>query len=113
MIQGALTEPEDGTVLNYLFVSSYLNTVESDDEERFVSIVYDTDEQPLPREKNFRLFDTKNFLYDFRLQPASGALNCADPVAAERYPFDRYGVSRLTDEGPDAGCYEYQPPAES
>ncbi len=112
VIQGALTEPEEDTRLNYLFASSYLNTVESDDAERFVAIVYDTDDQPLPREKNFRRFDTRNFLYDFRLKEASAARNIADPSVSESYPFDRYGISRTLDEGPDAGCYEYTPPVE-
>lgn len=111
VIQGALDE-DDEQPLDYYFGYSYLNTAETDDANRFVSVVYDTDEQALPREKNFRRFDTYNFLYDFRLKETSGARNIGDPSVAIAYPFDRYGVSRLADEGPDAGCYEYQPPVE-
>ncbi len=109
VIQGAWEGEDEETPLDYFFGHSYLNTVESEDAGRFVGIVYDNDEQPLPKEKNFRRFDTYNFLYDFRLQPESGARNIGDPTWAVRYPFDRYGVSRMADEGPDAGCYEYLP----
>lgn len=111
VIQGALDD-DDEAPLDYYFGYSYLNTEESDDAVRFVGIVYDTDEQSLPREKNFRRFDTYNFLYDFRLKVESAARNIGDRTWADRYPFDRYGVSRLTDEGPDAGCYEYVAPDE-
>lgn len=110
VIQGHLEENDEEEPLNYYFGYSYLNTVESEDAGRFVGIVYDTEGQPLLREKNFLLFDTRNFLYDFRLQEASGARNIGDPTEALRYPFDRYGVSRMADEGPDAGCYERRAP---
>ena len=34
----------------------------------------------------------------------------ADGSYADLPTFDRMGVSRLADEGPDAGCYEYVAP---
>ena len=106
VIQGDLDEVE-GEHLDYFFGYSYLNTVETDDAERFVGIVYDNGEQALPKEKNFVRFDTYNFLYDFRLKESSGARNIGDVEVAARYPFDRYGMARTLDEGPDAGCYEF------
>ena len=110
VIQGNLEENDEEGPLRYYFGNSYLNTLESDDADRFVGIVYDNNDQPLPREKNFLRFDTQNFLYDFRIQETSGARNIGDPAEALRYPFDRYGVSRMADEGPDVGCYEYRQP---
>ena len=54
-------------------------------------------------EKHFRLVDTDNLKYDFRLRKESAAIGVAD--AATSFPTDRRGV--LRDDKPDAGCYEF------
>lgn len=54
-------------------------------------------------EKNFRLIDTDNLIYDFHLSDASAAIGAAD--AATSLPEDRDGVQRTAT--PSAGCYEY------
>ena len=104
--------------MNYLFSHCFLNTVESDDELRFPAVRYDhlpqgeevkDDGEQLLRERNFRLFDTENFLYDFTPDSLSLIRNMADSALARRLPFDRLGRSRLADEAPDAGCLEYMP----
>lgn len=47
--------------------------------------------------------------YDFHLDSVSPARNIGDLPTAQKYPLDREGHSRLQDEAPDAGCYEWQP----
>ncbi|MBO7118933.1 MAG: hypothetical protein J6W03_01275 [Bacteroidaceae bacterium] len=109
--------PQDGTC-DYLFHHSFLNTPPVDDEEHFMACVFDQDkkkneEEKLVREDNFVLFDTENFFYDFTPKDSSMIRSLADPNYAGIPAFDRKGVSRLADEGPDAGCYEYvAPPTE-
>lgn len=107
VIMGSITEGQDYTC-PYLFSHCYLNTVESKDQERFSQIIYDTDDQPLVREKNFALFDTRNFLYDFMPKEQSTIRSLADPAHSEHYPTDLKGNARLADGAPDAGCLEYQ-----
>lgn len=113
VIQGSIDDEENS--VDYLFDHCLLNTVKSDDAKRFVGVVYEADEKDqdtCAREKNFVLFDTQNFLYDFRLDSCSVARNIGDMKWALQVPDDPYGVSRVTDEGPDAGCYEYVPRSE-
>lgn len=102
-------EDADNT-LDYRFANCMLRTLPSDDAVRFVSVVYDLPEDQGGRQAQFMLFDTDNFLYDFRLKVSSPACDAgAAEWAAERCPTDRYGVSRMADSAPDAGCYEYVP----
>ena len=51
----------------------------------------------------------ENFIYDFTPKAESQIRSLADPSYEGVPAFDRLGVSRLADEGPDAGCYEYVP----
>lgn len=59
------------------------------------------------RDDNFLLIDRSLLLYDFRPAEASAAINAGYLPDAMGYPVDRNGVSRVSDEAPDAGCYEY------
>lgn len=100
---------------SYLFHHCFLNTPPVDDEEHFVGSVFDQDkkkneEEKLVRDENFVLFDTENFIYDFTPKAESMIRSLADGSYADLPTFDRKGVSRLADEGPDAGCYEYIAP---
>ncbi|MDR1436614.1 MAG: hypothetical protein LBI65_00700 [Candidatus Symbiothrix sp.] len=52
--------------------------------------------------------DDTEFTYDFRLDSISPARNIANPKYARRLPIDINGISRLSDEGPDIGGYEYE-----
>ena len=106
--------PEDGSC-NYLFHHSFLNTPAVDDEEHFSGCIFDQDkkkneEEKLVRQDNFLVFDTENFIYDFTPKDSSMIRSLADPYYEGVPAFDRKGVSRLADEGPDAGCYEYVSP---
>lgn len=98
---------DEAQTADYFFGNCVLRTVTSDDEKRFVHIVYDADEKDGGQQRNFRRFDTDNYLYDFRLDTTSVARNAGLKDWAERYPSDRDEIDRLADEAPDAGCYEF------
>ena len=103
--------PQDGSC-DYLLHHCFLNTPPVDDEEHFVGCIFDRDkkkneEEKLVRQDNFVLFDTENFFYDFTPKDSSMIRSLADPYYADIPVVDRLGVSRLADEGPDAGCYEF------
>ena len=70
------------------------------------------EEEKLVRQDNFVLFDSENFIYDFTPQAESLIRSLADPAYTGLPAFDRRGINRLADEGPDAGCYDYVAPAE-
>ena len=106
--------PQDGS-LDYLFHHCFLNTPVVDDEEHFVGCIFDRDkkkdeDEKLVRQENFVLFDTENFIYDFTPKDSSLIRSLADKDYEGLPTIDRKGVSRLDDEGPDAGCYEYVAP---
>ena len=105
--------PDDGSC-NYLFYHSFLNTPPVDDIEHFVGNIFDQDkkkneDEKLVRQDNFLVFDTENFIYDFTPKAESLIRSLADANYEGVPVFDRLGVSRLADEGPDAGCYECVP----
>jgi hypothetical protein len=108
--------PSDGSC-NYLFHHCFLNTPVVDDVEHFVGCIFDRDkesedEEKLVRDENFVLFDTENFIYDFTPKAESQIRSLADKSYPDVPVYDMKGISRLDDEGPDAGCYEYVAPKE-
>lgn len=107
VIMGSILEGQD-YLCDYRFENCYLNTPEVKDDARYVNVVWDDKDQPLRHEKNFRLFDTDNFLYDFTPDSLSTIRNMANPEVSREYPADRLGRCRLCDSIPDAGCYEYE-----
>lgn len=105
--------PED---CNYLFHHCFINTP-PEDSEHYVACIFDQvkksgEEEKLVRQDNFTVVDTKDYLYDFTPKAESKIRSLADPAYEGLPVFDRKGVNRLADEGPDAGCYEYVAPAE-
>lgn len=105
VVMGNLKD-EDGS-LDYYFGNCLMRTVPSDDVRRFENVVYEPTEGENVSDKQFKLFDTDNFIYDFRLNEKSMAINIGSLNWALDNPIDRYGVSRTEDTAPDAGCYEY------
>lgn len=105
VVMGNLKD-EDNT-LDYFFGNCLLRTVPSEDVNRFVNVVYEPKEGDGVASKQFKRFDTDNFLYDFRLDSLSVARNIGAVEWAENIPTDRYEVSRIDDGKPDAGCYEF------
>lgn len=107
----------DSYTCNFLFHHCFINTPSSED-EYFVGCIFDQDpkkneEEKLVREKNFVLFDTENIIYDFMPKDSSAIRRLADTSYPDLPVVDRKGVSRLTESGADAGCYQYvAPPTE-
>ncbi len=117
VIMGRIEEYQDYQC-PYLFQNCYLRTVKSDDVERFVDVVYDTDTLDFRKDDperpgrygsaNFRLMGA-DYLYDFTPDSLSPIRSMALPEVLRRYgcETDRVGVNRLADEAPDAGAYEF------
>lgn len=99
--------PKEGETGDFSFDHCVLRTekMDTDDSLRFTNVVYeDLKDTVRFGEKHFRLMDTENLRYDFRLLPKSAAIGAAD--VGTSLPVDRLGI--LRDAAPDAGCYEYE-----
>lgn len=93
----------EGIPVNYLFVSNLLKSEEKIN-AHFVNNLWNS------KEKTFRLINEDNDrIYDFQLDSAATAINAASLQYALDLPIDLKGVSRLSDAGPDMGCYEFIP----
>ena len=100
------TSPKNDEVCNFSFDHCVLRTekMNTEDSLKFMNTIYENLKDTTQfGEKHFRLFDTDNLKYDFRLRKESAAIGVAD--AATSFPTDRRGV--LRDDKPDAGCYEF------
>ena len=100
------TSPKNDEVCNFSFDHCVLRTqkMNTEDSLKFMNVVYENLKDTTRfGEKHFRLFDTDNLKYDFRLRKESAAVGVAD--TATSLPTDRRGV--LRDEKPDVGCYEF------
>ena len=95
---------------NYSFRNCFLRTVGDNDEKHYFGCKFDNEKMALVGEKNFKVFDTHNFIYDFTPDSLSEIRNMADPLLMNSLIYDRLGRSRTADEAPDAGCYEYLMP---
>ena len=57
---------------------------------------------------------TNKYMYDFHpKEETSVAVGKADKSISEKYPTDRCGVSRMADNAPDIGAYEFVPKDEN
>lgn len=112
---------DSDTPFNYHFAGCLINTVlTEDDMEDFEECRLDTistennsgtidnSNKPKPREGNFRLLDTDNFIYDFRLDTLSAARQLGvGSLIPEGCRTDMNGKVRNA-EHPDAGCYQFE-----
>jgi len=92
-----------GTTIDYKFNHCILKSSGSANEQ-FVSSIF-TKTSPSYR----KIGKTEN-KYEFDFRPdslTSLGVGKADVTISKLYPIDRYGVSRLTGEGPDIGAYEF------
>ncbi|MCI6828755.1 MAG: right-handed parallel beta-helix repeat-containing protein [Prevotella sp.] len=92
--------------LDFLFDHCIVRTVIEDTvivAEKFPSSVLETPKDSVNGEMHFRLLDTDNFVYDFRLDSLSTAIGKAMPL--EKVPVDRDGNSRSAST-PSIGCFE-------
>lgn len=106
VIMGNLS-PEYEDSEYYYFQNSFLRTVGENDDNHFIGCKFENEEMEIQGEKNFKAFDTHNFFYDFTPDSLSEIRNMADPLLMNGLTTDRLGRSRIGDDVPDAGCYEY------
>lgn len=104
VLMGNLKQTDESPI-DYLFHHCLLATPAVEDEMHYVGVIYDNDQQPTPRAKNFLRMDTELYLYDFSPVEQSPIRHLADSLCA--LPYDRLGHPRLNVGGPDAGCYQY------
>lgn len=111
-VMGNQSERYADAAFNYRFDHCLLDTPEAES-EHITNCLWDNDEKghEVWREKNFSPdFDFRSLLFSFMLSGKSQAVDHAHPeTALQYYPLDRNGKSRLADDGPDIGCYEYVP----
>ena len=102
------------TPLRYLFNSCVLRAGDAKDDYRIIrenngesviNCLFDKD--PVFANPGTKPDRNDPFAYDFRLDSISPARTMADPGIANQVPYDMNGISRLQDEGPDAGAYEW------
>jgi len=108
-LPAGITDPQ----LNYQFTNCFMATVVPSGDiyaARFHNIVFDNENRSAGgHEKNFALVDTHEMVYRFTPVAGSAIRGAADSAVAQDYPLDRLGHSRIEDNAPDAGCYEYVP----
>lgn len=78
--------------------------------DNFPSSVIETPKDSVQGEQHFRLIDTDNLVYDFRLDSLSTAIDKAMPL--ESITYDRNGSPRSSST-PSIGCYEWIKPSEA
>ena len=112
--------PED-VPFNYGFAYSLVNTILDEKKDNYEDLLNnnypeciwddkkDEKGKSLARDKNFLYIGREDFDYDFHLDSLSAAIDIGAPQYSVSYPLDRNGRSRLSDGGPDAGCYEWMP----
>ena len=90
---------------NYLFNHCILKSM-GENNEQFKHVLF-TNESPAYRQKG----NEKNkYTFDFRPDTTTTlGVGEADIFATQQYPIDRYGINRLTNDGPDIGAYEFVP----
>jgi hypothetical protein len=99
--------PEYEDSESYIFQNCFLRTNGENDDKHYFNCKFDNEKMELQGEKNFKLFDSHNFIYDFTPDSLSEIRNMGDPLLMNGLFFDRLGRSRTGDDAPDAGCYEY------
>lgn len=89
----------DDIDFNYKFISCLMNTTEIKN-DRVKDVIWCKDD-------NFVLIDKRTQSFNYRLNGSSAAIGVANKEVAKEYPLDKLGRSRVADEKPDSGCYEW------
>ncbi|NDW19306.1 hypothetical protein D0T53_10325 [Dysgonomonas sp. 216] len=94
--------PNTSIIFNRL-TSNCLIKVNGEDDAIDVNTVWNVDPEFKDVDKN------NNYYYNFEPDSISPAINKGDRYKIETWTTDMLGVSRISDEGPDIGCYEWTP----
>ena len=89
---------------NYFFSNCLINSV-TEENDNISNVQWQKDD-------NFVMMDSRTQSYDFLITEESKAINWGSREDALSFPTDLRGNSRLDDEAPDAGCYEWIPTME-
>lgn len=89
--------------LNIRFDHCVLLT-DTSDPTYFLNCTAESNDYARYKDSNFRLIDTENYVYDFRLDEQSTARSKGSAIYSALYPVDREGTPRP--DTPDAGCYQ-------
>jgi hypothetical protein len=107
-IMGEQSEKFQNAAFNYGFYNCLLNTPEIKNDDKVEKCFWDNESHKVCREGNFPKFNEDALIFGFGLVAKSAAIGIGDiAVTGSYYPYDRLGVSRLSDGQSDAGCYEY------
>ena len=97
---------------NYQFNHCVIKRLEIKD-DKFKDVIFITENDKNKMEYRMTGGDKNKFMYDFRpAKETTPGVGKADLFVTQKYPVDRYGVNRLTNDGPDIGAYEYVPKEE-
>ena len=98
--------------LNYQFNHCVIKLQEMK-EANFKDVIFVTEKDENKMEYRMTGGDKNKYTYDFRPdKETTPGVGKADIFITQKYPIDRYGVNRLTNDGPDIGAYEYVPKEE-
>ena len=96
---------EEGTAFNYYFNHCVIKS-KGENNSNFNEVLF-TEKSP-----SFRYLggEKNKYVFDFRPDSATTlGVGKADIFVTQKYPIDRYGINRLTNNGPDIGAYEFVP----
>ena len=84
--------------------------MDQNDSENFTDVIFIKGKDDSKMEYRMTGGKTNKFMYDFRPgKDTSLGVGKADLFISQKYPIDRNGVNRLTNNGPDIGAYEFVP----
>lgn len=87
---------------NYKFDHCLICTSNTSTDKAITNTIFESSDSLNAKDKNFKVIDTKNLRYDFRLNSLSKAINAG---INNSIIYDLNGKKR--DDKPDLGCYEY------
>lgn len=83
------------------------------DSENFTDVIFVKGKDDSKMEYRMNGGKTNKYMYDFRPdKETTPGVGKADLFVSQKYPVDRNGVNRLTNNGPDIGAYEFVPKEE-
>lgn len=98
--------------LNYQFNYCVIKLQEIKD-NKFKDIIFITEKDKNKMEYRITGGEHNKYMYDFHPdKETTPGVGKADLFVTQKYPIDRFGVNRLTNDGPDIGAYEYVPKEE-
>ena len=96
-------------LFNYRFNHCFIKTKRIEN-ERFIETLFVESPKYIKSSERNEKEKYDDYKYDFRLADESIGIGKADRTISEKYPVDRFGVSRLASESePSIGAYEYVP----